>query len=135
MVIGTRNTEASKIVVRQPRLREWLGGSYTWLANQVTNAGVTDFTCGFKAFRLSAAKEIFERQLLDSWSFDAEVLFLTRKFGFRLSEIPIEWRNNPKTRVRLARDVFVSLFGLILIRVNDSFRRYKRIHTRVASDG
>lgn len=124
VVIGTRNARESKVTVHQPLFREWLGRGYTWLANQVTNVGVTDFTCGFKAFRVRAAREIFSRERLNRWSFDAEVLFLARKLGFRLSEIPVQWRNNPNTRVQLIRDVFVSFFGLILIRIYDTLGRY-----------
>jgi dolichyl-phosphate beta-glucosyltransferase len=124
VVIGTRNAQGSKVVVHQPRFREWLGSGYTWLANRVTGAGVTDFTCGFKVFRLKAAREIFSRQRLDGWSFDAEILFLAQKLGFRLGEVPIRWHDNPETKVRLIRDVFVSFLGLVLIRINDILGRY-----------
>ena len=96
VVIGTRKAQGSVITVRQPRYREWLGSGYTWLANRVTGVGVTDFTCGFKAFRSNAAQDIFARQRVNTWSFDAEVLFLARKCGFRLREVPVQWRNNPE---------------------------------------
>jgi dolichyl-phosphate beta-glucosyltransferase len=124
VVIGSRKTQGSKVIVRQPRFREWLGSGYSWLANHVTGAGVTDFTCGFKAFRLKAAQDIFTRQRLNSWSFDAEVLFLARKRGFRLSEIPVQWRNDAESKVRVIRDVFRSFSGLILVRIYDILGRY-----------
>jgi dolichyl-phosphate beta-glucosyltransferase len=124
VVIGTRKARGARVVVRQPRVREWLGKGYSWLANHVTGAGVTDFTCGFKAFRLKAAQEIFLRQRLEGWSFDAEVLFLARKWGLRIGEVPVQWCNNPDTKVRLIRDVFRSFADLVLIRAYDMLGRY-----------
>jgi dolichyl-phosphate beta-glucosyltransferase len=124
VVIGTRNARGSRVIVHQPRLREWLGSRYTWLANKVTHAGVTDVTCGFKAFRLKAAQDIFSKQRLNGWSFDAEVLFLVRKRRLRLGEIAICWSNNAESRVRLIRDAIGSFIGLMLIRLYDVLGRY-----------
>lgn len=124
VVIGSRRARNAKVLVRQPLLREWLGKGYTWLANQVTGTWVSDFTCGFKAFRLKAAQEIFPRQRLKGWSFDAEVLFLAKKLGLRIGEVPVQWRNDPDTKVRLIRDVIGSFAGLILIRIYDLLGRY-----------
>jgi dolichyl-phosphate beta-glucosyltransferase len=124
VVIGTRKAKTSVITVHQPRFREWLGSGYTWLANRVTGVGVTDFTCGFKAFRSKAAQNIFARQRINTWSFDAEVLFLAKKHGFRLSELPVRWRNNPESKVLVIRDICRSLSGLIFIRIHDMLGRY-----------
>jgi dolichyl-phosphate beta-glucosyltransferase len=66
--------------------------------------GVHDSQCGFKLFRRSTARELFGRQRLDGFGFDAEVLWLARRLGYRVTEVPIVWRDDNRSNVRLARD-------------------------------
>ena len=53
---------------------------------------------------------------LDDWSFDAEILFLAVHLGYRIHELPVTWTNDEDTRVRLLRDTWDSLLGLLAIR-------------------
>lgn len=116
VVIGTRKNAQARIARHQPWLRESLGKGFTWLAQRLAGVRVTDFTCGFKLFRRDAAREIFERQTLSDWSFDAEVLFLARHLGHEIVEVPVTWTNDEDTRVSLLRDTWRSLLGLLAIR-------------------
>lgn len=115
VMIGTRKNREAVIARHQPWLRESMGKGFTLLAQTLAGVRVTDFTCGFKLFRRDAAQEIFQRQTIHNWSFDAEILFLAHHLGYPITEIPVTWTNDEDTRVRLLRDTAGSLKGLLHI--------------------
>lgn len=115
LVIGSRKLAGAHIDVRQPWLRERLGTGFTWLVRLLI-ADVSDATCGCKAFRAAAARDIFSRTRLADWSFDAELLYLARALGYRLVEEPVRWCDRAGTKVRIARDALRALAGLLRIR-------------------
>jgi len=125
VTIGTRRQPGATIEVHQPLYREFLGKMYTRLTNWILGLRVTDFTCGFKGFRRNAALELFSRQRLKNWSFDAEILYLAQLNGFRVREVPVRWRNDEATKVRLWRDIFRSFLELLQIRLYDSQGKYR----------
>jgi dolichyl-phosphate beta-glucosyltransferase len=127
VVIGSRKGPGAEIVVHQPWLRERLGKAFTWLARRLI-ADVSDVTCGFKAFRAAAARDIFSRVRVYDWSFDAEILLLAARLDYRLVEVPVRWAHRPGSKVRLGRDVLRSLQGLARIRLNAARGRYARAH-------
>ncbi len=112
VVIGNRRAPGSRITHRQPWIRETLGRGFTALTRIVLVPGIADFTCGFKAFRGTAAREIFRRSTLDGWAFDAELVVIARELGFRIAELPVEWKHEEGTKVRLLRAVAGSLLEL-----------------------
>src|SRR3990172_12399434 len=124
VVIGSRRIQGAKIVIHQPMLRELMGRGYTAITRLVTGVKLTDFTCGFKGFRKKAAKDIFSKTLINRWSYDSEILFLAKKFRYKLTEIPVEWRNREDTRVVLRNVVLESLKDLLSISVNDFLGKY-----------
>jgi len=116
IAIGTRQKAGATIEIHQPLYRELLGKTYTMLSNWILGLQYSDFTCGFKGFRSGVARDLFSRQQLSNWSFDAEILFLAHLKGYRVSEIPVLWRNDKRTKVRLWRDIVSSFIGLLQIR-------------------
>jgi dolichyl-phosphate beta-glucosyltransferase len=124
IAIGSRRAPGAKIEVHQPFLRESMGRVFTLLSNRVLGMRYRDVTCGFKGFRSEAARELFSRQRLHNWSFDSEILFIARLKGYRVAEIPVSWRNDEGTKVRLWKDVATSFLGLLQIRVNQVMGRY-----------
>jgi dolichyl-phosphate beta-glucosyltransferase len=121
--IGSRKREQARIEVRQPWLRETLGKGFTWLVRLLI-ADVTDATCGFKAYRGDAGRDLFARMRVYDWSFDAEILLVARQLGLRGTEIPVRWRDQAGTKVDLRRDVLRSLSGIARIRWNAALGRY-----------
>lgn len=117
LAIGSRKTHGASISVRQPLWRETLGRGFTLLVRTAI-VKVTDVTCGFKAFRAEVGKHLFERVRVNDWSFDAEILFLADRAGYRITEVPVEWHDESGTKVDLRRDVLASLVGLGRIRWN-----------------
>lgn len=120
VVIGSRRTARAEIQQRQSPLREWLGRGYSLLSHVATGVAASDFTCGFKGFSSAAAAAVFSRQRVTNWSFDTEILFIATRLGLRIRELPVRWRDDQRTKVRLGRDVLGSLGGLVQIRVNSA---------------
>lgn len=125
IAIGSRRAPGAAIEIHQPFFRELMGRVFTWLSNLVLGLRHSDATCGFKGFRRDAAKELFSRQRLRNWSFDSEILFIARLKGYRVAEIPVTWRNDRATKVRVWKDAIASFLGLLLVRNNRLLGRYR----------
>lgn len=126
VVIGSRRVDGANIVVHQKPVRELLGRGFTFLVNIMAVWGVKDATCGFKAFDNKTAQKIFSLVKLYDWAFDAEMLFICRKLGISFAQAPVNWSDVKGSRVKLKRDIFNSLLGLVKIRLNDLSGKYSR---------
>ncbi|HEX2928489.1 MAG TPA: dolichyl-phosphate beta-glucosyltransferase [Candidatus Binatia bacterium] len=125
IAISSRRAPGAVIEIHQPYLRELMGRIFTALSNLVLGLRHSDATCGFKGFRRDIARELFTRQRLHNWSFDCELLYLAALKGYRVSEIPVTWRNDRATKVRLWKDVIASFLGLLSIRKNHLLGKYR----------
>lgn len=123
VVIGTRKTKGAKVLVHQPWLRENMGKVFTLLSQIVLSVWVSDFTCGFKCFSGNAANKIFEKTKIYRWGFDSEVLFLAKKYGFSIKEVPVMWKDDRGTKVHFPKDIINSLNELISIRYFDWIKK------------
>ena len=126
VVIGSRRVREAKILTHQHFLRELLGRGFTLLVRFLIDWQIKDATCGFKAFINQAAKKIFEKITIYDWAFDAEILFLCKKFKIKFAQAPVTWSNVRGTKVSLKKDILRSFLGLIKIRWNDLRGKYKR---------
>ncbi len=116
VVIGSRALSASNVEVRQNFLREAMGRIFNRIARLLAFQNVKDSQCGFKCFTQKAARDIFSAQKLDGFSFDAEIVYLAQKKGYRLLEAPVTWRNSPNSRVRIFSDPLRMFADLVKIR-------------------
>ncbi|HET6204352.1 MAG TPA: dolichyl-phosphate beta-glucosyltransferase [Planctomycetota bacterium] len=126
VVLGSRRIAGSVLERRQPRAREVLGKGFTWIARALVAPGVRDFTCGFKGFSAAACREIFARQTVDRWAFDAEIVAIARARGIPIREVPVRWTNDPDTKVRLGLDLPRSLLEILRIAARRLLGRYRR---------
>jgi dolichyl-phosphate beta-glucosyltransferase len=78
--------------------------------------GTTDSQCGFKAFRLEAARPLFGTQRIDRFAFDVEVLWLARRWGFRVEELPVTVVYYSQSSVRRVLDSITMVRDLVRIR-------------------
>lgn len=124
LVYGSRRTRGSQVVKHQNLFREALGHAFTQLTNFVLGLCVSDATCGFKGFKKKSGKKLFSLQQLNRWGFDAEILFLARKYQVKTFELPVMWKDVEGTKVSLFSDTFRSLFDLVKIRIYDLFGAY-----------
>jgi len=117
MVIGSRKVKGAQIVERQRMLREWLGARFTDLSNLWLGLNISDFTCGFKLFKADVAKKLFKFSKIKRWGYDAEIIYLAFKKGYKVKEVPVIWKNDERTKVFLIKDIFRSLLDLLLIKI------------------
>lgn len=101
IVIGSRALPESKIMIHQPWYREVTGRLANKLIKILTGLPYQDTQCGFKCFSRKAALIIFKQAKIDRWAFDVEALVLARKNGFKIKEMPINWRNDSSSKVSL----------------------------------
>ena len=123
VVITSRRSRASEIVVHQPVAREAAGRLFTMLSNTICSTEVTDVTCGCKGFTRDTAKRLFGTSRIYRWVFDTEILYLARKYGYSIAEIPVHWSNKEGSKVRL-KDSIGSLYDLLRIRWYDMRGEY-----------
>jgi glycosyltransferase involved in cell wall biosynthesis len=115
VVIGSREIEGANRY-NEPGYRHLVGRIFNTMVRWLVLPGLQDTQCGFKCFRAEVAEAVFPLQTLMGMSFDAEVLFIARKKGFVVQEVPIDWYFNPDSRVRLFKDSFRMAFDLLAIR-------------------
>lgn len=110
----------------EPQYRHLVGRVYNGLIRLLALPGLQDTQCGFKCFRGAVTEELFTRQTLGGWSFDVEVLFIARRRGYRIVEVPIVWEYNPGSKVNVLRDSFRMAIDLLTIRLNGWRGVYER---------
>jgi dolichyl-phosphate beta-glucosyltransferase len=102
----------------EPLYRHLSGRVFNSLVRTIVLPGLQDTQCGFKCFRAQVAEEVFPLQTLTGWAFDAEVLYIARRKGYQIMEIPISWYYNADSRVRIFTDTLSMTQGLLSIRRN-----------------
>src|SRR4029079_18366033 len=88
VAIGSREA-AGAVRYDEPGLRHLLGRAFNLLVRATVLPGIHDTQCGFKCFTRQAARDLFAAQTLDDFTFDVEILFLARRRGYRVVEVPI----------------------------------------------
>ena len=119
ILIASRALAGSRILSHQPRFRELGGRFINFFVRWLAVPGIKDTQCGFKLFRSSAAKKIFEKLTIDRFGFDIEVLYIAHKYGFKIIELPVTWSHQPNTKVSPIKDGFRILWDLVKIKIND----------------
>jgi len=99
VAIGSRALDRSLIGVHQPWLRETAGKLFNVAVRLVTGLPFHDTQCGFKLFETRAGREIFRRQKIERFGFDVEALFVARRLGYGVIEVPVEWNDVKGTKV------------------------------------
>lgn len=123
VAIGSRALDRSLIGVHQPWFRETMGRIFNLAVRLTTGLGFADTQCGFKLFRREAAHKIFSRQLLERFGFDVEVLYLAKKLGIRVAEVPVRWDHVEGTKVSMMAGADAFLDGW-RVRRNDWAGKY-----------
>lgn len=124
VVFASRALAQSEIPVRQSVFRETAGRTFNVLMRGIVGLPYKDTQCGFKAFHRERALEVFGRQRIDGFGFDAEVLFIARKLGLRLCELPVKWSHVEGSKVGMLSDSTRMFTDLVQIRWNEVRRVY-----------
>jgi glycosyltransferase involved in cell wall biosynthesis len=124
VAIGSRALNRSLIGVHQPWYRETMGRLFNLAMRIATGLPFRDTQCGFKLFEAEAARQIFRRQRLDGFGFDVEALFIARRLGYQVAEVPVKWDDVAGTTVSLARGM-LAFVDLLRVRWNAVRGRYR----------
>lgn len=116
VVIGSRRVVGANIFSDQPWYRLVLGWMFRNIVNLILPLGIIDSQNGFKMFSAKSANEIFNKQTIDGWAFDVEILYLAKKNGYKIKEAPISWTNDKESKVTL-KGMVKMLWELIKIRL------------------
>jgi len=104
IAIGSRWLRSELQTERQSLLRQAFGRIFNMVLRVILGLHFADTQCGFKAFRRDAAQRIFPLQRIERWGFDPEILFLARRAGLRVEEVPVVWAHSEGTRLNPFRD-------------------------------
>ena len=121
VVIGSRDMPDSVLDPPQPRTRRLMARVFRTLRAALLLPELRDTQCGFKCFTREAARQVFEHQRTEGFAFDCEALGLAQRFGFRIKEVGVLWRNHEASKIRPLRDAPRMLRALVQIR--------RRLHT------
>jgi dolichyl-phosphate beta-glucosyltransferase len=117
--IAIASREANGAVrYNEPSYRHLGGRGINFLIQTLILPGLNDTQCGFKCFRASVAEDIFQRQTLHGWSFDIELLYIARRHGYRIVEIPIHWYHFSDSKVSALRDAYGMIRDIFRIHAN-----------------
>jgi putative flippase GtrA len=110
LAIGTRLSRGAD-VVRGPK-RELISRAYNLLLHTTLAARFSDAQCGFKAARTEIAQALLPAVEDDAWFFDTELLLLAERSGLRIHEVPVDWVDDPDSRVDVLRTAIDDLRGM-----------------------
>ncbi|AQZ60513.1 glycosyl transferase, family 2 [[Actinomadura] parvosata subsp. kistnae] len=113
LAIGTRLARAAR-VERGPK-REFISRSYNLLLRLGMGARFSDAQCGFKAVRTEIAQALLPGVEDEQWFFDTELLLLAERHGLRIHEVPVDWVDDPDSRVDIVQTALDDLRGLVRV--------------------
>jgi glycosyltransferase involved in cell wall biosynthesis len=124
VAIGSRWLERSRTTINQPLYRRFFGRCFNWVTRTVMGLPFKDTQCGFKAFKRPVAQVIFRLQRIERWGFDPEILFIARKLGYEIREVPVTWGHDERSRMSYLKDGMKMLEEMATIRTNSLAGRY-----------
>lgn len=125
--IGSRAISTSKTRKRPTFLRGLLGHTFSRITRILLGIRLRDTQSGFKAFKRDAAMKIFSKQTIYGWAFDVEILYLAKKYGFKVKEVAIDKVDRLSFRVSKLnpfKDPIKMFFSLAKIKLNDLRKKY-----------
>lgn len=135
VMIGSREISGA-IRDKEPWYRHIMGKGFNFLVQMLAIRGIYDTQCGFKLFSANATDSLFsqlivygrqkERQDAFTGAFDVEALFLAKKYGFKIKEVPILWHHHETDRVSPVKDSLRMLKDILKIRFTDLQGKYPK---------
>jgi hypothetical protein len=115
IVLGSRNLEESKILVKAPFHRKLLGKAFNWLFRRLFGIKLFDTQCGFKAIKEKVLEDLENDLCIEGFAFDVDLVVKANKKGYKIKEIPIEWSYKKGSKVNALRQVYTMGKDLLMI--------------------
>src|SRR3989344_6832703 len=129
--IGSRGHPESTFLLKQPAIRVFAGNVFHRIFSLLFGGNYKDIMCGFKMFRRGAAHEIFKYVYDERYLAAAEIVFVGRKLGFRLKELPVAWEDDRRSKVSVLKDTLRTIFGLGQMLLRNWRRKYDKPSTTI----
>lgn len=124
IVIGSRDLKGAILDPPQPLIRRFVGEVFKYLRKIIVGLWeIQDTQCGFKCLRGEIAEKIFPKCKIERFAFDPEVLIVAKKMGYKITEIPIYWKNDLQSKVKFKWVVKMAI-ELLKIRWNLILGKY-----------
>ncbi len=117
IAIASREAKGA-VRYNEPSYRHWGGRGINLMIQTLILPGLNDTQCGFKCFRAAVAEDIFRQQTLPGWSFDIELLYIARRRGYRIVEVPIHWYHFSDSKISAFRDALRMIQDIFRIHAN-----------------
>lgn len=114
VIIGSRYAGITA-EVKQNIIRRFVSRVGSKIIRLITGLNIKDTQCGFKLFTKQASSDIFSRLETKGWGFDAEALLLAKKLGYKIKEVPVEWRDSEGSHLRAGQDSIKTLLESVKI--------------------
>ena len=121
VAIGSRLAPGARVIARGFK-RELISRTYNLLLHLVLGTRVRDAQCGFKAMRADAARQLLPEVVDEAWFFDTELLVRAQRTGMRIHEVPVDWTDDPDSRVDVISTAIEDLRGVC--RLSDQLRSF-----------
>lgn len=118
VIIGSRRHKESNLVKPQNFPRRFVGKTCSILTNLIIPLHISDTQCGFKAFNGNLARNIAQKQTLNGFAFDVELLYIAKLNNYSIGEIAIIWENDDDSRVSVLNSSINFFMDLFKIRKN-----------------
>jgi dolichyl-phosphate beta-glucosyltransferase len=135
VVIGSRRHVEATALVRAGRVREASGRLFNLLTRLIVLDEYLDTQCGLKAFAAPVVPVLFNRSFVDGFAFDVELLYLARRYGLRLREVPVELASSTSSSVKVVRDATLMVRDLLRIRRRAASGDYDLLPDELAALG
>ena len=125
VAFGSRWARRELQVIAQPFYRRVLGRIFNLMLRVLLGLPYKDTQCGFKAFTRAAAQAVFLRQTRERWGFDPEILYIARRQGLKVVEVPVEWSHAGYSQLHPFRDGLRMFRDILCVRWNAWMGRYR----------
>lgn len=122
--IGSRLAPGAKVFDR-PFFREVLSRGYSFIFRALFWTSFRDAQCGFKAITRKASKMVLPLVKDTEWFFDSELLIIADKAGLNIEEVPIVWKDDPNSTVKVARTAFGDIKGILRLLMESPWKKIK----------
>ena len=138
IAIGSRYLQRELQTRKQPLYRRMLGRAFNLALRAILGLSYVDTQCGFKAFSRKAALTVFPAMKIEGWGFDPEILFLAKRYGLRVIEVPVSWAHDHRSKINPVLDGARMFNELVRVRMNSIGGKYAapaaqaRVITKIA---
>lgn len=113
IVIGSRNTNESKVLIIQPIYRIIVGKVYNLLIKKILKLNFNDTQCGFKLFKREILKNLINKTKSNRFGLDIELIYFATKENYNIEEVGVKWKNQPNSSVLIFRDSILMFIEII----------------------